>query len=84
MAAALGNVLAQALQLNDEERGELMALLLRSFEPDDGDELDATAWDAAWSAALDRRVAEIREGEVDLVDGDEARARVRAAISRRR
>jgi hypothetical protein len=56
---ALGTVLEQALQLKDDERGESMARLLRSFEAADGDELDAAAWDAAWSATLDRRVTEI-------------------------
>lgn len=79
--AALGNVLEEALQLSDEERGELIAHLLHSFEPED-DELGPDDWTTAWSAELDRRVADVREHKVQLIDGDEARARVRAAIAR--
>lgn len=85
--AALPKVLEQALQLSDAERGKLMAQLLHSFETDDdgdGGDLDATAWEAAWSTEIDRRVDEIRDGTIELVDGDTARARVRAAIARTR
>lgn len=82
--AALETVLEQALQLTDDERGELIAQLLRSLEPDDGDEVQGEEWDTAWATELDERVREIREGSVELVDGDEARARVRAAINARR
>lgn len=82
--AGLTSVLEQALQLSDDERGELLARLVRSFEADDGEEVGGVEWEAAWSEELDRRVDDIREGRVELVDGDDARARVRAAISRRR
>jgi hypothetical protein len=44
--------------------------LLRSLEPDDGDELTASQWEAEWSAELARRIQEIRDGSVELVDGD--------------
>ncbi|HVK78414.1 MAG TPA: addiction module protein [Kofleriaceae bacterium] len=76
-------VLAQALQLPEEERGDLVARLLRSLEPDD-DEVTGDEWEAAWSSELDRRVREVRTGAVELIDGDEALARVRTAIERRR
>ncbi len=79
---ALDNVLEQALRLSDEERGELIERLLRSFDPDAGADVDGPEREAAWSEEIDHRVAEIREGKVALVDGEEARARVRAAISR--
>jgi putative addiction module component (TIGR02574 family) len=75
-------LLDQALQLGDEERGELAARLLRSLEPDDDDGLTSSEWDAAWAAEIDRRVREIREGRVQLVDGDEVMAELRE-ISRR-
>jgi len=65
-AAILKPVLEQALQLTDDERGEPIARLLRSLEPDDGEELN--------------RVRDIRDGSIELVNGDEAIARVRAAI----
>ncbi len=82
--AALEAVLEQALQLTDDERGELIARLLRSLEPDDGEEAVGDAWEAAWSTELDNRVREIRDGSIVLIDGDEAIAKVRAAINARR
>lgn len=82
--AVLANVLEQALQLSDDERGELIARLVLSFEADDGGEMEAIEWEAAWSEELDRRLHDIREGRVQLVDGGDARARVRAAINRSR
>jgi len=82
--AALEAVLEQALKLSDDERGELVERLLQSLGAEDGDEVTGEAWNAAWSAELDRRVAEVDEGAVELVDGDEALAQVRAAIEARR
>ncbi len=72
-------LLAQALQLPDDERGKLAARLLGSLEPD-GDELSPEEWEAAWSTEIDRRIREVREGSVQPVDGADARAQVRAAL----
>ena len=74
MSASFKTVAEQALHLTDDERGELAALLLRSLEPHDGNELTILEWESAWSAELDQRVREIRDGRVDLVDGDEVLA----------
>ncbi|MBA3455175.1 MAG: addiction module protein [Deltaproteobacteria bacterium] len=82
--AALKTVLEQALQLSDDERGELIGQLLRSLEPDDGEDLTADEWLAAWSGELDQRAREVREGAVELIDGDEALAGVRRSITARR
>lgn len=82
--AALKTVLEQALQLSDDERGELIAQLLRSLEPPDADTLTEDEWQAAWSSELDRRVREVRSGDVQLVDGDEALAQVRRSLASRR
>jgi hypothetical protein len=71
-------------QLTDNERGELIARLPRSLEPDDGEEVVGDEWEAAWSTELDSRVREIRDGSIELIDGDEAIAKVRAAINARR
>lgn len=51
---------------------------------DNGSEMSVDEWEAAWSAELDRRVQEIRQSKVELVDGKEALARVRASIEARR
>lgn len=67
-------VLHQALKLPDEERSKLAASLLNSLEPEDGEELSAAEWEGAWSAELGKRLREIREGTVELVDGDEVLA----------
>jgi hypothetical protein len=71
VSASFKTVAAQALDLPDDQRGELAALLLRSLEPDDGDELTASQWEAEWAAELGQRIQEIRDGRVELVDGDE-------------
>jgi hypothetical protein len=74
VSASFKTIAKQALDLTDDERGELAALLLRSLEPDEADGLAASVWEAAWSAELDQRVEEIRSGRVELVDGDEVLA----------
>lgn len=82
--AALNTVLEQALQLSDDERGELIGQLLRSLEPADGEDLTADEWVAAWSGELGQRAREVRDGAVELIDGDEALAGVRRSITARR
>jgi hypothetical protein len=82
--AALETVLEQALQLTDDERGELIAHLVRSLEPDESEEVIGDEWEAAWSTELDNRIREIRDGSIELIDGDVAIAKVRAAINARR
>jgi len=79
--AAYDVVLDQALQLSDEERGKLAARLLQSLDPDD-DELSPEQWDDVWSAELDQRVREVREGTVELIDGDEMLAELDAIANR--
>lgn len=82
MSPAFEALLDQVLKLPAEERGELASRLLRSLEPDDGDEPDAQEWDASWSTELDRRILEIRDGSVELVDGDDALAELREIVER--
>ncbi|HEX2688623.1 MAG TPA: addiction module protein [Kofleriaceae bacterium] len=77
-------LVTELLELPDEERGELAALLLRSLEPDDGDELTDTEWGTVWAAEIDRRMREVTEGKVELIDGDQVDAQVRAMLNARR
>ncbi len=72
----------QALLLPDDERGELAAKLLRTLDPNVEDELTRNEWEAAWSDEIDRRVREIRAGRVELIDGDEVLAELRAIVDR--
>jgi hypothetical protein len=77
-------VLKQALRLPQRERATLVAELLRTLD-DEGDEgLTQEEWEKAWAAEINRRVREIREGNADLIDGDEALRRVRAGLKPRR
>lgn len=73
-------LVTELLELPDDERGSLAALLLRSLEPNDGAELTGEAWDAAWAAELDRRMREVQDGRVELIDGDEVAAEMRALL----
>jgi hypothetical protein len=82
MSPTFEALLDQALLLPEEERGALATRLLRSLEPDDGDEPDAQEWEAAWSADLDRRIREIRDGSVELVEGDDVLAELREIAER--
>lgn len=73
-------LVTELLELPDEERGALAALLLHSLEPDDGDELTGEEWEAIWAAEIDRRLREVTEGSVELIDGDQVAAEVRAML----
>jgi putative addiction module component (TIGR02574 family) len=64
---------AQALQLTTEERAQLADRLIASlFEDHEVEE--------AWAAEVERRIAEIESGRVQLVPAADAIARARAAI----
>jgi hypothetical protein len=73
-------LVTELLELPDEERGALVALLLRSFEPDDGDELTGEQWEEIWAAEIDRRTREVMEGRVELIDGEQVAAEIRAML----
>lgn len=71
-------LVTELLELPDEDRGSLAALLWRSLEPDDADELVGKDWEAVWAAEIDRRLREVTEGTVELVDGEQMDAEIRA------
>ncbi len=73
-------LVTELLELPDEERGALAALLLHSLEPDDGDEFTGQEWEAIWATEIDRRLREVTEGSVELIDGDQVAAEVRAML----
>lgn len=81
--SAVDVLLEQALRLPERERSELAERLLESLEALEAENDESVApgeWEAAWSAELDRRVREVREGSVTLVDGDEVLAELDAAV----
>jgi putative addiction module component (TIGR02574 family) len=72
MSPVLAELKQQAAQLSESERAELALALIQSL---DG-EPDADV-EEAWRIEVERRVAEIDRGEVQLIPGDEVFARLR-------
>ena len=64
-------VLQDAAELSEEDRATLAGLLIESLEP----EPDAGV-EAAWSAEISRRVAELDAGSVRTVPWEEVRQRL--------
>ncbi len=80
MASALLQQLRDTvLGLPVEDRAELAHELLASLDgPPDADV------ENAWAAAIERRVAEVDAGTIELVDGDDVMLRVRERLRRTR
>lgn len=67
MSPKLEQLIEQALELNENERGELACRLIESLdEPFD----DAALVDEAWKQELERRVKEVEDGTVELIPYD--------------
>jgi putative addiction module component (TIGR02574 family) len=64
-----------ALALDPEERAALAESLLASLE-------NADAIEKAWADEVERRIADVESGAVQLIPMDEALAQVRAKIHR--
>jgi hypothetical protein len=74
-------LLQAALSLPAAERAPFVGRLLPSFE-EDSETLDEAAWEAAWSAEAERRVA---DAEPDtFADADEVMTALRARLASRR
>ncbi len=69
MTASAKNLFESALSLDDQERAELVGLLLSSFE-DDADE----GVDLAWKDEVSRRVAELDSGVVQMISWSTVRS----------
>jgi len=75
MSHVLTELKEKASQLSEAERAELALSLLESLEgPADADAGEA------WQHEIERRVAEIERGEVQLIPGDEVFARLRRRL----
>ena len=73
MDTELEKLEAEALKLGLGERAALAQRLLASLEED-------TEIEEAWAQEVERRIAEIESGAVQLIPIEEALARVRAAL----
>jgi putative addiction module component (TIGR02574 family) len=69
-------VMEQALRLSAEDRAEVVARLLDSLDEDASVD---PGHEAAWTEVIDRRLKDIREGRVELVDSSVVMARVQQA-----
>ena len=73
METELEKLEAEALKLTAGERAALAQRLLASLEDD-------AEIDEAWAVEVERRIAEVESGAVQLIPIEEALARVRAAL----
>ena len=82
MAAILGEVESQALQLSPRERGELIHRLIVSLNgtPEDTPEAIAQAWDEE----VARRVADMEAGGTEWIPAEDVFARLDAIIENAR
>ena len=71
MVATPKQLYDRAMSLNDQERAELVGMLLESLEIGDDDGVEA-----AWLQEIERRVAELDSGAVESVPWTEVRSRV--------
>lgn len=69
MARTLEELIREASQLTESDRATLAGLLIESLDPKPTPEVAA-----AWSREIERRVREVDEGSVELLDWDAVRA----------
>ena len=60
-------ILERALQLSSKERGKIVEILIRSFDPP-GEDISKEEWEKAWSAEIQRRLAAVDRGEIVMED----------------
>lgn len=77
MAANFENILRAALLLSPNERAMRADHLLSSL-----DRLNQKEIDAAWAEEAERRMREIDEGKVELIDGELVMERLRSRFHR--
>jgi putative addiction module component (TIGR02574 family) len=77
MATTVERLAEQAMKLPGESRARLADLLVESL-----DTAELGRIDRLWLAEAKRRRDEVRAGKVKTIPGDEARRRVRRAITR--
>lgn len=82
MTPKLADYIEAGKALDADERLEAAHQLLLSVDRDV--DHDQSTVDAAWDEVIERRVNEIVSDSSKLVDGRDAHARVRAAVSARR
>ena len=77
MSGVLAELEEKAVQLSEAERAELALALIESL---DGPAESEAEVEEAWRIEIDRRVAQVEQGEVELIPGDEVIRRVRRRL----
>jgi putative addiction module component (TIGR02574 family) len=77
MAATLEQIVHEALQLTPTQRAEVADILVESLESTPPDEVQKL-----WIHEANRRLAEVRSGNVKTIPGDEVLAEARRLIER--
>ena len=72
MARDLKQLIREAVELSDADRATLAGVMLESLDPQPTPEVKA-----AWSREIERRVREIDEGSVELLDWEDVRKELR-------
>jgi putative addiction module component (TIGR02574 family) len=67
------NLFDQALSLSDADRAALAASLIRSLESDSNPEAEHD-----WASEVKRRIAEIDNGDVELLPWDQVMAKLKS------
>ena len=81
MARSIDDIEKELMALPEQDRSRIALDLLRSLDKDD-ESLSREEWDAAWREEIQRRVKDVHEGQVELVDAEEALAELRAKYKR--
>jgi putative addiction module component (TIGR02574 family) len=68
MTPNAAQLLAEALRLPENERGDVAAQLIESLDP-----IADTDVEAAWAEEIQQRIAELKDGRVKPLSWDEAR-----------
>lgn len=73
-------IVAAALKLPPKKRAKLASRLIQSLEKEE-QELSPKEWEKLWVKECERRLAELREGKAEEIDGEEVFARAREILS---
>lgn len=73
MATTVVSLFKEAADLNEADRATLAGLLLESL-----DQPPIPGVEAAWAEEIERRIAQIDSGEVELIPWDDVKARLLA------
>ena len=75
------DLIKAVLALDTKNRAQLTHRLIASLDEEAGERLGPVEWEAAWVEEAERRLADMREGKVKGVPGEQVFARARARLN---